>query len=141
MVHHQFPVADQHPFAVHPGGDTHGVLIDDAVRLLEDLLIAADHLGKDVAEHTVALADNAGGIHHGLINALLIEGLDAVEGDGLRPEQLAVPDNKAVDVIKPVQGSIARYHRTILGERLVHAAQGKVADNGAGEGRTEQGRR
>ena len=86
VVDHQLAVSNQYPFAVHPGGQSHRILVGHIFDRTEHRAVGADDFIEDIGEHSVGVAYDTSSIQDDRVDLALVKRLDAMQDDVRRTE-------------------------------------------------------
>ena len=88
VVDHQLAVSNQYPFAVHPGGQSHRILVGHIFDRTEHRAVGADDFIENIGEHSVGVAHHAGSVQDDRVDLALVKRFDTVQDDVRRTEEV-----------------------------------------------------
>ena len=130
----QAAVANQHPAAIHPGGNALPFLTGNAFHRFQVLLIG-DHPAENSGQRIIHAAQHAGRIQDSLINGLFLKGSYPMQGNTPAGEQVAAPQQNAVGIMQLLHGVFIQQVGTPAVQPLIGAAQRHMAAQCGRQGR------
>ena len=119
MVQEQVAVAEEDAAFADPGGEAEALFIREAVDGGQQVVLAEDDVLELVRQGAFGADDQRGGIEDGVIDAHVVEGLDADDVAGVLREDVLAVDGVVVDVSALLDGPVAQDGGTLPGEPLV----------------------
>ena len=138
--------ADEDTVVVAPRGEAEAPMDFQILDGVEDVGAVLDDLAEQAAQGVAALAEDAGRIEDGPVNAAALEDADVLQQDAVRREQLVGVGLHRVHTAQLLDGRPAGHHSARGSCGLLQPQRRKAGDEGGGQGRPHaehggQGRR
>ena len=137
VVDHQFAVSNQYPFAVHPGGQSHRILVGHIFDRTEHRAVGADDFIENIGEHSVGVAHHAGSVQDDRVDLALVKRFDTVQDDVRRTEEVLGIQHDRLGAGEGIHRRVAGYHCACRNQLGGHPVQRQIGGDGRGQRRAD----